>query len=57
MREETNTWFTRLYTGLDTPHCTAAEGHNNLMLTMAMDLSAKRGKAVSLPVTPEEVEG
>lgn len=57
MREETNTWLSRLYTGLDTPHCTAAEGHNNLMLTMAMDLSAKRGKAVALPITPEEVEG
>ncbi len=55
MREETTTWFNRLTTGARTPHATAAEGHRNLLLTMAMDLSASRGTPVSLPVTPEEL--
>ncbi len=56
MREETNGWFSRVHTGLETPHATAADGHRNLLLTKAMDLSAKRGKAVKLPVEPEELE-
>ena len=30
-------------------------GHSNLMLTMAMDLSAKRKRPVALPITPEEL--
>jgi hypothetical protein len=55
MREETNAWFGRLYTGLATPHATAAEGHRNLLLTMAMDLSAARGTEVRLPVDSEEL--
>ena len=55
MREETNAWFQRLYTGQRTPHATAQEGHRNLLLTMAMDLSAKRGAPVALPVEPEEL--
>jgi predicted dehydrogenase len=55
MREETNTWFKRIYLGVDTPHATAAEGHRNLMLTMAMDLSAKRRKEVMLPIDPVEL--
>jgi predicted dehydrogenase len=50
MREETNSWFQRLYTGQATPHATAAEGHRNLLLTMAMDLSARLGRPLSLPV-------
>ena len=57
MREETNAWYQRIYTGQSTPHATAADGHRNLLTTMAMDLSAKRGKAVKLPVTVEELEG
>lgn len=56
MREETMTWFSRLARGLRTPHATAAEGHSNLLLTMAMDLSARRGTPVSLPITPEELQ-
>ncbi len=56
MREETGAWFSRLYTGAETPHATAAEGHRNLMMTMAMDHSAKTGKAVSLPISPEELD-
>jgi len=53
MREETLTWFNRLAKGFDTPHATAAEGHNNLLLTMAMDYSAKTGAPVKLPIEPE----
>ncbi|MEM6761275.1 MAG: Gfo/Idh/MocA family oxidoreductase [Pseudomonadota bacterium] len=55
MREETNAWFQRLYTGARTPHATAADGHRNLLHTMAMDLSAKRGAAVALPPDPDEL--
>ncbi len=50
MREETNAWFGRIYTGLKTPHATAADGHRNLVLTMAMDLSAARNEPVALPI-------
>ncbi len=55
MREETNSWYQRLYTGANTPHATAADGHRNLLMTMAMDLSAKRGQPVSLPPDPGEL--
>ena len=55
MREETNAWFTRIYSGLATPHATARDGHNNLLLTMAMDLSARRGAEVAWPVDPAEL--
>jgi len=52
MREETTTWIHRLLTGASTQHATAAEAHRNLMLTMAMDLSARTGEAVKLPADP-----
>jgi len=55
MREETNSWFNRIYNGKKTPHATAAEGHRNLVLTMAMDLSAKRGTEIKLPIDPAEL--
>ena len=55
MREETNSWFNRIYSGKRTPHATAAEGHRNLVLTMAMDLSAKRGAELKLPIDPAEL--
>ena len=55
MREETNSWFARVHSGLKTPHATAAEGHRNLVLTMAMDLSAKRGEIVELPADVAEL--
>jgi predicted dehydrogenase len=55
MREETNTWFQRIYNNKRTPHATAADGHRNLMMTMAMDLSARRGKEVPYPVSAEEL--
>jgi myo-inositol 2-dehydrogenase/D-chiro-inositol 1-dehydrogenase len=54
IRDETNSWLTRLATGLDTPHATVADGHRNLVLTMAMDLSAARGKALKLPMELDE---
>jgi len=54
MREETNSWFTRLTMGLPTPHATANDGHRNLLLTMAMDLSVKRGRPLILPVELDE---
>jgi myo-inositol 2-dehydrogenase / D-chiro-inositol 1-dehydrogenase len=54
MREETNSWLSRLALGHATPHATAAEAHNRLMLTRAMDLSARRKRAVALPITPED---
>jgi myo-inositol 2-dehydrogenase/D-chiro-inositol 1-dehydrogenase len=54
IREETNAWFARLYTGLETPHATAEDGHRNLVLTMAMDLSAERGVALKLPIDLNE---
>jgi predicted dehydrogenase len=55
MREETNAWFSRVYTGLTTPHATAADGHRNLLLTMSMDLSAKTGKVIDLPANIDEL--
>jgi predicted dehydrogenase len=55
MREETNSWFQRIYTGQVTPHATAADGHRNLLMTMAMDVSAKRGVPVALPADPDEL--
>ncbi len=55
MREETNAWYQRLYTGASTPHATAADGHRNLLMTMAMDVSAKRGQPVPLPPDPGEL--
>ena len=55
MREETNAWYARVHTGLETPHATAAEAHRNLVCTMAMDISAKRGERVELPIAEEEL--
>ena len=54
MRDETNSWLTRVCMGLPTPHATVADGHRNLVLTMAMDLSAARGKALKLPIDLDE---
>lgn len=54
IREETNAWFARLYMGLETPHATAEDGHRNLVLTMAMDLSAERGVPIKLPIDLDE---
>lgn len=53
MREETMTWFHRVSGGLATPHASAEDGHRNLLLTMAMDRSARMGQAIPLPIEPE----
>jgi hypothetical protein len=55
MREETMTWYKRICMGKSSPHATAEEAHRNLMLTMAMDLSAKRRKEIELPIDPDEL--
>jgi len=41
--------------GIETPHATAADGHANLLNTMAMDLSACTGRPVPLPISPDEL--
>lgn len=56
MREETHSWFTRLISGRHTPHATAADGHRNLLTTMAMDLSAAQGRELALPADPAELD-
>ena len=53
MKEETISWFTRIMLGIDSPHASAADGHRNLLLTMAMDRSARLGKEISLPINPD----
>jgi len=52
MREETDSWLNRVALGLPTPAATAAEAHRNLMLTKALDLSARRKQPVKLPLEP-----
>lgn len=54
MKEETISWFTRIMLGIETPHASASDGHRNLLLTMAMDRSARLGIEISLPIDPEE---
>ena len=54
MAEETNSWLNRVSTGAATHAATAREAHNRLMLTKALDLSAKLKKAVPLPLNAEE---
>ena len=53
MKEETMSWFTRILLGTETPHASAADGHRNLLLTMAMDRSAALGRELELPMEPE----
>jgi predicted dehydrogenase len=52
MREETEQWLNRISMRLPTQHATVAEAHNRLMLTKAFDLSARRKRAVALPIAP-----
>jgi myo-inositol 2-dehydrogenase/D-chiro-inositol 1-dehydrogenase len=54
MPEETNSWLNRVALGVPTQHATAREGHNRLMLTKAIDLSARLKHPVKLPITPED---
>ena len=55
MREETNSWLNRVALGVTTQHATAREGHDRLMLTKAIDLSARLKRPVKLPITPDDV--
>ena len=52
MADETVSWLNRVALGLPTQAATAAEAHRNLMLTKALDLSAKTKKPVKLPLEP-----
>ena len=54
MREETRSWLDRVSTGVPTQAATAVEAHNRLMLTKALDLSARRKQPVKLPLAPDE---
>ena len=54
MADETVSWLNRVALGLPTPAATVEEAHNRLMLTKALDLSARRKQAVKLPLDPEE---
>jgi myo-inositol 2-dehydrogenase/D-chiro-inositol 1-dehydrogenase len=54
MRDETESWLNRVALGVPTQHATAKEAHNRLMLTKALDLSAKRQAPVSLPLLPTD---
>src|SRR6202163_57417 len=53
MARETVSWLNRLALGLPTQAATAAEAHNRLMLTKALDLSARRKQPVQLPLEPD----
>jgi hypothetical protein len=53
MREETDSWLNRVAMGIPTQAATAAEAHNRLMLTKALDLSAKHKAPVRLPLEPD----
>ncbi len=54
MAEETVSWLNRVSLGLPTQAATAAEAHNRLMLTKALDLSAKLKQPIKLPLDPEQ---
>jgi predicted dehydrogenase len=55
MALETDSWLNRMALGLPTPAATVDEAHRNLMMTKALDLSAKRKKPVSLPLSDEDI--
>lgn len=56
MREETNSWLNRVSLGVTTQHATAREGHDRLMLTKAIDLSARLKRPLKLPISPDDVK-
>lgn len=56
MRGETEAWLNRVAAGVPTQHCTAREAHQRLMLTKAMDVSAKLRRPIPLPLETEEIE-
>src|SRR5437588_5734329 len=50
MADETVAWLNRVALGVPTPSATDEEAHKNLMLTKALDLSAKLKQPVKLPL-------
>jgi predicted dehydrogenase len=56
MAEETDSWLNRVSLGLPTQAATAAEAHNRLMLSKALDLSARRREPVKLPLVLEALQ-
>ena len=54
MAEETVSWLNRVALGLPTQAATAAEAHN-LMLTKALDLSARLKRPVQLPIEGQDL--
>jgi myo-inositol 2-dehydrogenase / D-chiro-inositol 1-dehydrogenase len=54
MADETNSWLSHVSLGLPSPAATVSEAHRNLMLTKALDLSAKRGAPVKLPIEADD---
>ena len=52
MREETDSWLNHVSLGTPTHATTPAEAHQNLMLTKALDLSARLKRPVKLPLDP-----
>jgi len=54
MAEETVSWLNRVSLGLPTAAATVEEAHRNLMMTKALDLSAKRKKPVPLPLSDDD---
>src|SRR5690242_275939 len=50
MADETVSWLNRVALGVPTPSATIEEAHKNLMLTKALDLSAKTKQPVKLPL-------
>jgi myo-inositol 2-dehydrogenase / D-chiro-inositol 1-dehydrogenase len=56
MADETVSWLNRVALGLPSPAATVEEAHRNLMLTKALDLSARRKQPVKLPLDPDELD-
>lgn len=54
MADETVSWLSRVALGLPSPAATVAEAHRNLLLTKALDLSAKRKQPIKLPLDPQD---
>jgi predicted dehydrogenase len=55
MALETDSWLNRVALGLPTAAATVQEAHRNLLMTKALDLSAKRGAPVKLPLDAADV--
>ena len=56
MALETNAGSTKSRSACRLPAATVEEAHRNLMLTKALDLSAKRKAPVKLPLDPDDMK-